>query len=51
MTVRVVPGVNHIFQPAETGMPAEYPRLETTFSREALEDLTVWIRDRVRADG
>jgi pimeloyl-ACP methyl ester carboxylesterase len=41
--VRVLPGLNHLFQPAETGLPAEYGRIATTLAPAALEAVSGWI--------
>jgi len=41
--VEVVPGLNHIFQTAETGLPDEYGKIEETFSPAALDIITDWI--------
>ena len=37
VTAEVLPGLNHLFQTAETGVPAEYAGIEETFSPAALE--------------
>jgi pimeloyl-ACP methyl ester carboxylesterase len=42
-TVEVLPGLNHLFQPAETGSPAEYAKIETTMDPAALERVASWI--------
>jgi pimeloyl-ACP methyl ester carboxylesterase len=36
-------GLNHLFQPSETGAPSEYSQIETTFSPEAMEEIANWI--------
>lgn len=41
--VRVLSGLNHLFQPAATGLPAEYGRIETTLAPAALEAASGWI--------
>lgn len=41
--VEVLPGLNHVFQPATTGLPDEYARIETTFAPEVLERVADWI--------
>jgi uncharacterized protein len=46
-TIRVLPGLNHLFQTAETGAPVEYARIEETFSVVALEAISAWILERV----
>lgn len=38
------PGLNHLFQPATTGAPAEYAVIEQTFAVEVLERMTTWLR-------
>jgi pimeloyl-ACP methyl ester carboxylesterase len=42
--VRVLPGLNHLFQHADTGLPAEYGRIEETMAPEALDAIALWIR-------
>ena len=42
-TVEELPGLNHLFQPATTGSPAEYRTIETTIDPAALELITGWI--------
>ena len=37
-------GLNHLFQPAITGMPDEYSPISTTIAPEVLYDITLWIR-------
>jgi hypothetical protein len=36
-------GLNHLFQTAKTGSPAEYAEIEETISPVALEKIAVWI--------
>lgn len=45
-TVRILPGLNHLFQTAETGAPTEYEQIEETMSPVALEAVSGWIRAR-----
>ena len=45
-TVEVLDGLNHLFQPAETGHPSEYGQIETTMAPEALERVSGWIREQ-----
>lgn len=40
---RLYPGLNHLFQHCETGLPAEYARIEETFAPEVLDDIVEWI--------
>jgi pimeloyl-ACP methyl ester carboxylesterase len=38
-----LPGLNHLFQTAKTGAPAEYAQIEETMSPVALEKISSWI--------
>jgi uncharacterized protein len=38
-----LPGLNHLFQTAKTGAPAEYAQIEETMSPVALEKVSSWI--------
>jgi dienelactone hydrolase len=38
-----LPGLNHLFQTAKTGAPAEYAEIEETMSPVALEKMSSWI--------
>lgn len=38
-----LPGLNHLFQHCETGMPTEYAQIEETISPEVLEIMKDWI--------
>lgn len=40
-------GLNHLFQEARTGLPAEYAQIEQTISPRALDAMTTWIQERV----
>lgn len=42
-----LPGLNHLFQHADTGHISEYSRIEETFAPEALEVMGDWILERV----
>ena len=44
--IRVLPGLNHLFQTAETGAPDEYARIEETMAPEALSTVAAWVLDR-----
>ncbi len=35
--------LDHMFQPATTGLTAEYARIDTTFDPAALERITTWV--------
>jgi uncharacterized protein len=41
------PGLNHMFQTASTGSPAEYVTIEETIAPEVLKVMTDWIKERV----
>ena len=45
-TVRVLPGMNHLFQASETGNPSEYASLKKEFAPGFLELLSNWIQER-----
>ncbi len=47
VTVRELPGLNHLFQTCRTGALSEYATLEETFAPAALELVSDWIRKRV----
>jgi uncharacterized protein len=38
-----LPGLNHLFQTAETGSPSEYEKIEETISPVALDKIASWI--------
>jgi pimeloyl-ACP methyl ester carboxylesterase len=38
-----LPGLNHLFQTAKTGSPAEYAQIEETISPIALEKIAAWV--------
>lgn len=44
VTTSTYPGLNHLFQKTETGLPSEYGTLEETFSEEVMKDLAAWIK-------
>lgn len=41
--VKELPGLNHLFQTAQTGVPSEYVKIEETISPIALKIITDWI--------
>jgi pimeloyl-ACP methyl ester carboxylesterase len=45
-TVLELPGLNHLFQAAESGSPDEYYSIEETFSPVALDTISNWILER-----
>jgi len=44
-TAKLLPGLNHLFQKAETGAPLEYSKIEETMDPEALKVIGDWIAD------
>ncbi|MCK5572972.1 MAG: alpha/beta fold hydrolase, partial [Bacteroidetes bacterium] len=51
VTVKMLPGLNHLFQTAETGNIAEYSIIEETISPAALVIISEWILSRFSAPG
>jgi pimeloyl-ACP methyl ester carboxylesterase len=47
VTTRVYDGLNHLFQPAGTGLIDEYGTIDTTFDPAALADVVAWMKDQV----
>lgn len=47
VTTKILPKLNHLFQTAETGSPAEYVKIEETFSPVALKVIGDWIGERI----
>jgi pimeloyl-ACP methyl ester carboxylesterase len=45
--IKELPGLNHLFQEAETGAPSEYAVIEQTISPIALEIMGNWIIDQI----
>jgi pimeloyl-ACP methyl ester carboxylesterase len=43
LTAMILPGLNHLFQNCETGLPSEYNIIEETFDPDALELMNKWI--------
>jgi pimeloyl-ACP methyl ester carboxylesterase len=48
VTIRELPGLNHLFQTCKTGAPEEYARLDETMSPAVLTLVGEWIERRVR---
>jgi fermentation-respiration switch protein FrsA (DUF1100 family) len=42
-TVVLLPGLNHLFQTAKTGLVSEYGQIEETISPTALQTMSDWI--------
>ena len=49
-TIHIMPGLNHLFQEAATGSPAEYQSIEETFNEGALSAVSEWIITRFGAE-
>ena len=47
VTVEELDGLNHLFQTAATGSPAEYAQIEETFAPAVLDLITSWVRQKV----
>ena len=47
VTVEELAGLNHLFQTATTGHPAEYAVIEETFAPAALDLITQWVLEKV----
>ena len=43
--VQVLPGLNHLFQTAETGSPEEYARIDETMAPAALAAIGGWVAE------
>jgi fermentation-respiration switch protein FrsA (DUF1100 family) len=45
-TVKKLPGLNHLFQTAQSGSPSEYAKIEETIAPAALQLIGDWILER-----
>jgi pimeloyl-ACP methyl ester carboxylesterase len=43
VTVKELPGLNHLFQTCKTGLPGEYGKIEETFAPAALDLIGEWV--------
>ena len=43
VTIKELPGLNHLFQECKSGLPMEYPSIEQTFSPSAMAEIAEWI--------
>jgi hypothetical protein len=43
VTIKRYEGLNHMFQPAQTGTVGEYATIETTIDQQVLDDMVEWI--------
>lgn len=41
--VKEYPGLNHLFQHSQSGLPIEYGTIEETISPEVLQDIATWV--------
>lgn len=48
ITVKELPGLNHLFQKSAKGVPSEYGDIEETFSPVALKEIGDWIQKQVK---
>lgn len=48
VTVKELPGLNHLFQESTTGAVAEYETIEQTFAPAALNEISGWIVKQVK---
>jgi pimeloyl-ACP methyl ester carboxylesterase len=44
VTATTLPGLNHLFQTSSTGLPAEYAKIEETFSLTVMLQIADWIK-------
>jgi len=51
VTLRNLPGLNHLFQHTQTGSPAEYGEIEETLAPEVLQIVGDWICKRMLGEG
>jgi hypothetical protein len=42
-TLKMFPGMNHMFQKCKTGTPLDYPAIRETVAPEVLDYMTDWI--------
>jgi len=47
ITLRVFPGINHLFQSCRTGSPGEYAAIEETIAPIVLSEIASWIKQHV----
>jgi hypothetical protein len=51
VTTKEIPGLNHLFQECNIGLPAEYVQIEQTFSPLALDEVMTWIKVQTKMKG
>jgi len=47
-TIKELPGLNHLFQTTQTGVPSEYAKIEETISPVALKIIGDWVLEQTR---
>ncbi len=47
-TIKEISNLNHLFQTAQTGVPAEYAKIEETISPVALKIISDWILQQAK---
>jgi len=47
-TIKELPGLNHLFQTSQTGVPSEYAKIEETISSVALKIVGDWILEQTK---
>ena len=50
-TIKLLPGLNHLFQTSKTGAPSEYSEIAETFSPLALATIGDWIVAHTKSAG
>ncbi|MFO0614599.1 MAG: alpha/beta fold hydrolase [Polyangiaceae bacterium] len=48
LTALKLPGLNHLFQHAETGLSEEYAAIDESFDPETLETITTWLKTQAK---
>lgn len=48
LTTKELPGLNHLFQECETGLPGEYNRIEQAISPIAMSEMLNWLKKQIR---
>ncbi len=48
VVAKELPGLNHLMQHAETGLPTEYNQIDETIALQVLEIITEWLRQTVK---
>ncbi|WP_339724458.1 alpha/beta hydrolase [uncultured Paraglaciecola sp.] len=43
LTYKIYPNLNHLLQPADKGLPAEYASIDTTLSPQVVKDIHLWL--------